>query len=317
MHRLTFCWTLAVLLGVLEPLAGETIFTPPVNLGSTINTAFAEAGPSITADGRTLFFYSTRPGGEGVRSIWTATRSSILEPFGSPTNVAATNSPFSDFGPDISPDGLTLYFVSTRDTPIGQGDVFVTTRSSVNDPFGPPQLVDGVNTSFDDGGPSATADGLTLYFSSIRPGGVGSYDMWVATRASVNDPFGNVMNLGAPVNSTVADGPSTVTADGLTLYFGSARVGGTDPRDLYVSTRATTSDSWGVPANLTAINTPHADGGPNLSPDGLILFFNSDRPGGFGESDIWMTMIPEPSTLTLAGLGMIGLLAYGWRRRRA
>lgn len=207
-----------------------------------------------------------------------ATRSSTSDPFASPVNVSETNSSFADFGPHVSPDGLTLYFVSTRLSAIGQSDSFFTTRSSLSDPFGPPQPIASINTEFGDGVAHVTADGLTMYFNSDRPGGVGSNDIWVAIRPTLGDPFGSPTNLGAVVNSAVADGPATLTAVGLTMYFGSQRIGGRDPRDLYVSRRPSTDDPFGAPENLGAvINSPSLDGSGHITPDGRTLYFVSQR----------------------------------------
>ncbi len=62
-----------------------------------------------------------------------------------------------------------------------------------------------LNTSFQDGCPILSPDGLSLYMASNRPGGMGGIDIWVASRASTNSPFSAPVNPGAPVNSTADD----------------------------------------------------------------------------------------------------------------
>jgi Tol biopolymer transport system component len=139
-------------------------------------------------------------------------------------------------------------------------------------------------------GPSISADGLSFYFTSDRPGGSGEGDMWVMSRPSEEEPWDKPVNLGPTVNSTAEDSEPCISADGLELYFHSTRPEGYGNQDLWVSTRRTTDDEWGTPANLGQdVNTQYHDGRPSLSSDGLLLFFNSNRPGGVGRYELWMT----------------------------
>ena len=177
-------------------------FLPPVNLAS-VNTAAGDSAPTLSADGLTLYFHSNRAGGNGGADIWQATRSSLAEPFGTPTNIGdAVNSGANETAPALSNDGLSLFFASTRSGGNGISDVYMATRASTSDPFGAPvNLGTGVNTSRPEFAPAISADGLSLYFQRAGGvGGLGSADIWVATRVSTSDPFGNAVNLGAPVN---------------------------------------------------------------------------------------------------------------------
>ena len=76
-----------------------------------------------------------------------------------------------------------------------------------------------VNSPYADLDPFIAPDGLSLYFDSTRPGGLGGEDIWVTTRASVSDAWGPPVHLGAPVNSGYREGYPSITADGLTLVF--------------------------------------------------------------------------------------------------
>jgi Tol biopolymer transport system component len=157
--------------------------------------------------------------------------------------------------------------------------------------FGPPtNLGPTVNSSSDDGGPSMSPDGCTVYFHSNRAGGYGGWDLYVATRESKDDEWARPVNLGALVNSSYLEGVPCISADGLSLYFNSNRPGGFGSYDLWMTTRATLSDLWGPPANLgPTVNRSSSDLNPNLSSDGLSLYFASSRPGGYGDLDIYMT----------------------------
>ncbi len=146
-----------------------------------------------------------------------------------------------------------------------------------------------VNTSAPDHCPSVSADGLSLFFESKRAGGAGSADVWVTTRDTKDDPWGAPMNLGPTVNGPSGDACPSISSDGLSLFF---RADGFGRKDLWVTTRAKSDDDWGPAVNLGAtVNTaPFTDGGPSISTDGLMLFFHSDRPGGYGDSDLYVTM---------------------------
>ena len=62
-----------------------------------------------------------------------------------------------------------------------------------------------INSASDEGHPDISADGLTFYFNSNRAGGVGGYDLWQSTRASLTSPWTTSANLGSTVNSASLD----------------------------------------------------------------------------------------------------------------
>lgn len=161
--------------------------------------------------------------------------------------------------------------------------------------------VPNVNSDSGEGSPDISADGLELYFSSLRPGGADlSYaDIWKATRATREDVWNEPVNLGPPVNTPGPELNPSISADGLELYFSEGfpsqcpqctlRPGGYGGGDLWVSKRESRGDDWGVPVNLgPSINTPGWEDYPNISADGLSLYFCSNRPGGQGNSDIYV-----------------------------
>ncbi|MFC1603897.1 hypothetical protein ACFL5F_02615 [Planctomycetota bacterium] len=154
--------------------------------------------------------------------------------------------------------------------------------------FGTPtNLGPNINTSSSDAGPSMSTDGLELYLDGDRPGGYGSYDLWISTRATTNDPWGDPINLGPSLNTSVYDFGPSISANGLEIYFSSNRGGAID---IWVAMRATISDTWEEPVNLgPAVNSSSGDIGPSISADGLELYFGSDRSGGLGRNDLWVT----------------------------
>ena len=98
------------------------------------------------------------------------------------------------------------------------------------------------------------------------------------------------VSLGPIINTEFDDSGAFISRDGLRLYFNSNRPGGFGGLDIYVSKRATVCDPWGPPENLgPTVNSTANDQTAAISPDGRRLYFASDRPGGFGGLDIYVS----------------------------
>ena len=209
--------------------------------------------------------------------------------FGTPTNLGpAVNTSVEDGGPCVSPDGLSFYFYSFFQA-FGVPTVRMATRETVDGPWS--EAVDLAPSVFPTGASLCfSADGLSVLFESFRSGGSGQADLWMASRETVSGPWGPPVNLGPNVNSTALDMCASISADGLAIFFQSNRAGGSGAEDIHVSTRASTAEPWRPAVNLGPIvNSPAYDGSPCILPDGLTLLFTSNRPGGFGDNDIWVT----------------------------
>jgi len=216
-----------------------------------------------------------------------------------PTNVGApVNSSANESFPCISADGLSLYFASYRQGGLGEHDLYVTTRETKTDQWGTPvNLGSNVNSSATEWAPRISGDGLSLFFASTRPDGYGSWDIWVVTRATIDDDWGEPLNLGPIINSSAKDGFGAVSADGLSLFvlYGDWQTGGHGGWDVWVAKRATINDEWSEPVNLgPPVNSSASEFSPSISADGLSLFlsygyFGSARPGGAGGGDLWVS----------------------------
>jgi len=203
------------------------------------------------------------------------------------------NSSKSEGGPHISTDGLSLFFASKRLGGLGDKDLWVTTRITKDDPWGTPvNLGSTINSSAYEGDPCTSADGLEIYFVSGRPGGSGTWDIWVARRKIKDDPWGVPVNLGPTVNSPLKESCPSISADGLELYFNDywgPRPGGMGATDIYVTTRKTEDDPWGTPVNLgPPVNSVAHEWDPDISADGLSLYFSSRRSHGLGGDGFWV-----------------------------
>ena len=136
--------------------------------------------------------------------------------------------------------------------------------------------------------PSLSADGLSLYFQSHRPGHLGDHcDIMVATRETTSDSFGAPVFL-RNVNSADGEWMPDISADGRTLFFCRSAC-----TELWMATRATMHNDFDPPLKLLPqINVPSCtNASPSLSADGSTLYFGSDRPGGIGGYDLWQVSI--------------------------
>jgi len=175
----------------------------------------------------------------------------------------------------------------------------------------PVNLGPTINSAFTDTQMAISKNGRSLYFTSNRPGGLGSVDMYVSQRASVNDPWGSPVNLGPTVNSASGEANPAFSRDGHLMFFQSNRPGGLGLIDIWVSRRENKHDdfAWQTPVNLGAgVNSAANDNGPsyfendegdfenndegdceNEEEGAPQLYFGSDRPGGLGGPDIYLS----------------------------
>ncbi len=149
-----------------------------------------------------------------------------------------------------------------------------------------------VNSTAIDRGPAISKDGLSLYFASTRPGGVGAEDIYVSQRETRDSEWGPAMNLGPNINTTSLEMVPAFSRDGHLLFFSSNRPGGFGMSDIWVSRREHTHDDFGwQPAeNLgLGVNSASLESGPNYfeSDEGGApqLYFNRTGPGGPGTSN--------------------------------
>jgi hypothetical protein len=128
--------------------------------------------------------------------------------------------------------------------------------------------------------PALNRSETVMIFSSNRAGGQGNYDLWEVRRPNVASPWGTPAPLTA-LNTPSADYEAGLSDDELELYFVSNRPGSLG-YDIWVSTRASTSAAWGAPVNLGAVvnGAGRSLDDPQLTDDGLTLFYTSGESGG-------------------------------------
>jgi hypothetical protein len=212
-----------------------------------------------------------------------------------PVNLGVTvNSAFNDWFPAISPNGLSLYISSNRPGGFGAADIWVSQRASLDDPWGEPMnLGSTINTSAGEFMPNFSPDGHWMFFTSDRPGGCGNHDTWVSWREDPENDFAweAPMNLGCTINSETHDRAPNYFEDAktglITLYFVSPRLDGLGDFDIYAS-MLRADGTFGTPALVWELSTPETDFRNAIRRDGLEMILYSNRPGGFGEFDLWV-----------------------------
>lgn len=157
-------------------------------------------------------------------------------------------------------------------------------------PFSPKNLGPKVNSPFDEYLPLVTVDDSMLVFTRRYQKDEPAPHLEEDFFFSLRDSTGNwtpATLLPGPVNSPENEGAQFISPDGRYLFFaGCNRPDGFGSCDIYVSRR--TEDGWGKPFNIgPPVNTHHWESQPCMSSDGKTLYFTSNRPGGFGKSDIW------------------------------
>jgi Tol biopolymer transport system component len=177
-------------------------------------------------------------------------------------------------------------------------------------PFGPPQLVDNVNSATADDDPAISGDGLELIFDSERGGAVG--DLYVSTRPSRSGPWSMPALITEVSSPTFDEDAPCLSYDGLVLTFNSQLSGNSD---VWIATRATPTSAWGPPVLMTDLSSPQVDERFCMSDNNLVGVLTTERAGtrqlfeARRESDTatWgtPTQLTELSASTYNGEGML------------
>ncbi len=144
-------------------------WTPAQNIGYPINTEAWESQPSISYDGKTIYFVSNRKGGYGDKDIWMSTVGKDgywQEPVNLGPNI---NTPEMDASPFIHQDNQSLYFSSTGHIGMGGFDIFLSKRQADGSFSKPKNLGYPINTYKDEEFLIVNAKGNKAFFSSNRP----------------------------------------------------------------------------------------------------------------------------------------------------
>lgn len=191
------------------------------NVGKSINSAFHEYSPLVSADGNTMIFTSNRPD-EKAGSAFTKFEDIYISKrvngeWNKPEKISPNiNIKFNDAAASLSPDGKTLVLYYEY----GGGDIYVS-KSDGSGWTKPTPLNKNINTpNFWETSAFLTNDGQKLYFTSNRPEGLGNLDIYVSEMEQTGD-WGKANNLGPAINTEGREDSPVVDANGTTLYFSS------------------------------------------------------------------------------------------------
>jgi outer membrane protein OmpA-like peptidoglycan-associated protein/Tol biopolymer transport system component len=260
------------------------------NMGSNINSIYADYSPVLSADQNSLYFTSRRVGSTGglkdeegnfLEDIYTSTKTktgwSKALNIGAPVN---TNENEASVG--LSPDGQTILIYKDDN---GDGNIYSTSLDG-NVWSKPVKLNENINSKYWEPSAFISADGNTLYFTSDRPGGYGGRDLYTSTRTPETD-WGHATNMGPTINTPYDEDAPFIHPDERTLYFSSNGHNTMGGFDIFVSLLSD-DGTWSEPLNVGyPINTPDDDIYYVVSPDGLKAYFSSFRGDGIGEKDIY------------------------------
>lgn len=236
-----------------------------INLGPIINHSGVDYAPTISADGKTLFYVSNRPGskltskGDLSHDFWAAKKNDRLDTvFFAPYNIDTIT-------------GLTYM---------------------------------NVNTDLNEGAASIAADRQSLFFTACdRPDGLGSCDIYQSTIEG--DKWSRPINLGKNVNSDNFDTQPTISPDKKRLYFVSTRKGPNsdgkpilDNADIWYSDYDDDAEEWLPAKNLEELNTDGTEFSPFIAADNQTLFFSSNgHKNSVGGMDFYYSRF-DPATNT-------------------
>jgi hypothetical protein len=241
-----------------------------------------DADPSMTDDALELYFSSNRTGSAGT-DIWLSERESVDDPWGDPHPVTALNSGDAELDPEVSFDGLTIYFNSTRVVEGTQGgfDLFYSTRLTRDDDWAPPHLVPNVNSADSDMGAVMNQAGTVLV---LHRSGVHDLDLYIAERQSPEADWSMPTRIDG-IDTDFQEADPWLSADGLTLYFNSNRTGGSGDSDIYRTSRLTTSSNlFALPDELDEVNSELHEANVALARGGRYLVMSSGRSG---DHELW------------------------------
>ena len=219
------------------------------NMGSKINSSFAETNPVVKLNNSMLFFASRRPNKDNnsnatnSEDIYYSTKD-VTGKWNEPL-AFRYNTEFDEAPLHISPDGSILYFKKTTN---GNSDFYSTIFK--DGAWTKPEPLSDINTAFNEESLSITGDGKTIYFSSDRNKELGKYDIFKST-LSVKGKWSAPVLLSKTINTAFDEVSPYITPDGSVLFFSSNAFSGKGlgGMDIYY-TELKPNTGWQEPQSL-------------------------------------------------------------------
>ena len=239
----------------------------------TVNSYYDDYAPQISPDGRYLIFQSNRPGYLENDNLWISFNLNYKKSLETPewTKPVALHFPLQ-----------TLLVDDSIDSPL------LIPQPNETSPF-------TINTDNFEGGPALLfREGLPreLFFNSLRNkelGRDGFHGLNIYYTYRNNGQWSAAQHLNL-LNSDFNDRMPAISQDGRLLIFSSDRPGSYGGYDLWISKRDKIEGKWSQPVNAgPLVNTVANESAPSLGSDGKLLFFSSDRLGGEGYYDLYVS----------------------------
>jgi Tol biopolymer transport system component len=229
--------------------------------------------PALTFEGLELYF--TSPTG-GQNDIWVSRKALAADPWGPSTLVTELSSPQNDEDPEVSVDGLIMYFASDRG---GDGRrLYASCRRTRDTPWEMPARVDTLGSSTLDKAPALDRGQIYLVFASQR-GTASAPHLFAATRPDSSAAWQSATEITA-LTSAWQDSDPALYSDGRGLLFASRRLTQGQTADLFQAERPNVSAPFASSlAPISELNTSANEEDPWISQDGRHILFVSDRSG--------------------------------------
>ena len=263
----------------------------PATFVDGVSSPLNDYNLSFDARERTMVFARSEAEFRNAR-IFVAARSG--RGWSEPAPIGFSDPRWSDSDPWLTPDGMTLYFISNRPAAGREDgrtdlDIWRAVRTAAGW-SAPEHLGPAVNSPGPELGPEL--HGSTLYFSSARRGGRGGLDIYAA-RSTAAGRFAPAAVLEGPFNGPASDSDFTLSRDGRAAMFWRSGEGGAGT--LFLSRKV--GAAWSRPEPLpAAINHGPFNFTPTFSADGRSVFYASTRARegqAEGLADIYRASLPR------------------------
>ena len=273
---------------VLTDSARISEFAKLSNMGPGINSISDEYFPFVSNDEK-LMFYTRRKNENADENLYF---SEFRESWEEGIPFKNFNTPAHEGRFTMVRNGRKMYFTTCNRKGVqGPCDIWEGEVENMNIQSIKP-LEGLLNSANWESQVSVSCDGSTLYFASIRPGGVGGSDLWYSKKRA-DGTWSAPINLGININTEMDEESPFITNDGKTLYFSSNGHLGLGDQDIFVSWLEP-DGRWSKPRNMgPPINSGYRELGFFLSASGQNAYFSSDRTEGYGGMDIYKLEMTE------------------------
>ncbi len=268
-------------------------WSKPTNMGNVVNSPAWESQPTLTGDGKTLYFASGRKGSRGQYDLWTSSMDDEGK-WSEPVNLGPKiNTNEMEVSPSIDPSGNVLYFASNGHIGMGGVDLFVTIKNDTGWTV-PKNVGYPLNTSDNEEALIITADQTKGYFSGGKYDAKGNY-------LNVLFEFDLPKELKTVFVSKFAKG---IVYDNVTKAKIQAHV---ELFDLKTGKRVVSTNSDAINGDYTATLTQGSEYALYASKKGYLfksMFFDYKTPESFNTQslDIYLDPIKAGATITLANI---------------